>query len=167
VKRFQGDSQMPIAADDSGASHGGEHAVDALERALAAVAVDASRIGDLLDELSRARLWLPLPDDGAPAVEGTGVRLPTVRHLGADFVPAFTSAARLRGMVPRPRSPVPGIQAPPRVTPHIVVPAVALARLLPADVGIALNPGPGDSVAVYPEGVAYLAAAPGPGPAGA
>lgn len=163
---------MPIAADDSGASHAGEHAVNPLERALAAAAVDASRIGDLLDELSRARLWLPLPDDGGPAVEGTGVRLPTVRYLGADFVPAFTSAVRLRGMVPRPRSPAsaapgPGIQAPPRVTPHIVVPAVALARLLPEDVGIALNPSTGHSVAVYPEGVAYLAAAPGTGQAGA
>jgi SseB protein N-terminal domain len=157
---------MPNAADDSGASHGGEQAVDALEHALAAAAVDASRIGDLLDELSRARLWLPLPDDGAPTVAGTSVRLPTVQHLGADFVPAFTSAARLRGMVPRPRSPTsaapgPGFQAPPRVTPHIVVPAAVLARLLPEDVGIALNPSTGDSVAVYPEGVAYLAAAPG------
>jgi hypothetical protein len=163
---------MPIAADDSGAGHAGRHAVDALERVLAAAAVDPSRIGDLLDELSRARLWLPLPDDGGPAMDGTGVRLPTVRYLGADFVPAFTSAARLRGMVPWPRSPapaapVPGIQAPPRVRPHIVVPAVELARLLPPDVGIALNPSTGASVAVYPEGVAYLAAAPGAGRTGA
>jgi hypothetical protein len=45
------------------------------------------------------------------------------------------------------------------VAPHIVVPAAALARRLPADVGIALNPGAGESVPVYPEGVAYLAAA--------
>jgi hypothetical protein len=40
-----------------------------------------------------------------------------------------------------------------------VVPAAALARRLPPDVGIALNPGAGESVPVYPEGVAYLAAA--------
>jgi hypothetical protein len=46
----------------------------------------------------------------------------------------------------------------PVVAPHIVVPAVALAQRLPRDVGIALNPGAGESVPIYPEGVAYLAA---------
>jgi hypothetical protein len=42
--------------------------------------------------------------------------------------------------------------------PHIVVPAAGLARLLPSGMGIALNPGAGASVPVYPEGVGYLAA---------
>jgi SseB protein N-terminal domain len=153
-----------IVADHSGAGHMGEHADDAMERALAAAASDAARIGNLLDELSHSRLWLPLPDDGRPVTEGTAVRLPTVKYLGTEFVPAFTSAARLRGRVPGPRlppptGPVPGVYAPPPVPPHIVVPAAALARLLPADVGIALNPSAGESVPVYPEGVAYLAAA--------
>jgi hypothetical protein len=159
---------MMIVADHSGAGHAGEHAEDAMERALAAAARDASRIGDLLDELGRGRLWLPLPDDGQPVTDGTAVRLPTVKYLGTEFVPAFTSAARLRGTVPRPRAPlpatpVPGVHAPPPVKPHIVVPAAALARLLPADVGIALNPSAGESVPVYPEGVAYLASAPDAG----
>jgi hypothetical protein len=45
------------------------------------------------------------------------------------------------------------------VKPHVVVPAAALARRLPADMGIALNPGAGESVPVYPEGVRYLASA--------
>ncbi len=160
-----------IAADNSGARHAGEHAEDAMERALAEAARDSSKLGDLLDELSRGRLWLPLPQDGQPVTDGTAVRLPTLKYLGAEFIPAFTSAARLRGTVPRPRAPlpsapVPGVHALPPVTPHIVVPVAALARLLPADVGIALNPGAGQSVPVYPEGVAYLASVPGRDPHG-
>ena len=168
-----------IAADNSGAGHAGEHAEDAMERALAEAARDSSKLGDLLDELSRGRLWLPLPDDGQPVTDGTAVRLPTLKYLGAEFVPGFTSAARLRGTVPRPRAPLPpgpgisgapkvsGVHALPPIKPHIVVPVAALARLLPADVGIALNPGAGESVPVYPEGVAYLASVPAaPGPHG-
>jgi hypothetical protein len=160
-----------IAADNSGAGYAGEHAEDAMERALAEAARDSSKLGDLLDELSRGRLWLPLPQDGQPVTDGTAVRLPTLKYLGAEFIPAFTSAARLRGTVPRPRAPlpsapVPGVHALPPVKPHIVVPVAALARLLPADVGIALNPSAGQSVPVYPEGVAYLASAAGQNPHG-
>jgi hypothetical protein len=181
---------MTILTDDSTA---GEYAEEAVERAMAAAIADSSRIGDLLDELSRGRLWLPLPDDGQPVTDGSAVTLPTVTYLGSEFVPAFTSAARLRGSVPRSRKParvggpdvlvvppvtqapgrgrdarplgvptarVPGTRAPGSgepafVVPHIVVPAAALARRLPPDVGIALNPGAGASVPVYP----YLAAA--------
>ncbi len=150
---------MTILTD--GSSTAGGHAQEAVERALSAAIADSSRIGDLLDELSRGRLWLPLPDDGGPVTDGSSVNLPTVTYLGTEFVPAFTSAARLRGSVPRPRTP--GVQpqagGPAPVAPHIVVPAAALARRLPPDVGIALNPGAGESVPVYPEGVAYLAAA--------
>jgi hypothetical protein len=151
---------MTIVTDDS--STAGEHAQEAVERALAAAIADSSRIGDLLDELSRGRLWLPLPDDGEPVTDGSAVNLPTVTYLGSEFVPAFTSAARLRASVPRPRTPgapAPGAGRPAPVAAHIVVPAAALARRLPPDVGIALNPGAGESVPVYPEGVAYLAAA--------
>jgi hypothetical protein len=163
-----------IAADHSGAGHAGEHAEDAMERALAEAARDSSKLGDLLDELSRGRLWLPLPEDGRPVTDGTAVRLPTVKYLGAEFVPGFTSAARLRGTVPRPRAAASaagtagasGVHALPPVKPHIVVPVAALARLLPSDVGIALNPSAGESVPVYPEGVAYLASAADPEPRG-
>jgi hypothetical protein len=45
------------------------------------------------------------------------------------------------------------------MVPHVVVPAAALARLLPPALGIAVNPGGQESVPVYPDGVAYLAAA--------
>src|SRR5215469_4314320 len=93
---------MTILTD--GSSTAGEHAPDEVERALAAAISDSSRIGDLLDELSRGRLWLPLPDDGRPVTDGSAVNLPTVTYLGSEFVPAFTSAARLRTSVPRPRT---------------------------------------------------------------
>jgi len=150
---------MTIVTDGNAASPEGGNAEGAVERALAAAIRDAGRIGDLLDELSRGRLWLPLPDDGRPVTDGSAVNLPTLTYLGTSFVPAFTSGARLRGSIPRPRTPGGGVYVPAPVKPHVVVPAAALARRLPADMGIALNPGAGESVPVYPEGVRYLAAA--------
>ena len=66
----------------------------AIEHVLAAAVKDPDRVTDLLDELSRGRLWVPLPDD-RPVTDGSAVLLPTVTYLGAEFVPAFTSARRL------------------------------------------------------------------------
>ena len=147
-----------------------------IEHALAAAAQDPARVTDLLDELSRGRLWLPLPDDERPVTDGSAVTLPTVTYHGAEFVPAFTSVRELAawnqsatplgsGSVPASRradddKPRPGDG--PASTPHIVVPAAELARLLPAGVGIALNPGTGASIPIYPDGVGYLAADPIP-----
>lgn len=148
----------------------------ATEHALAAAAKDPDRVTDLLDELSRGRLWLPLPEDERPVTDGSAVLLPTVTYLGAEFVPAFTSAQELAawhgrgkpaGQVSVPAQQLPddsarrssGGDGPFAAMPHIVVPAAELARLLPAGMGIALNPGAGASVPIYPEGVAYLAAA--------
>jgi len=122
-----------------------------VEHALAAAAKDPDRVTDLLDELSRGRLWLPLPDV-RPVTDGSAVVLPTVTYLGADFVPAFTSAGRLAGWLGQ--DPVPPFAA----MPHIVVPVAELARRMPSGVGIALNPGAEASVPIYPEGVGYLAA---------
>jgi hypothetical protein len=68
---------------------------DAVAQALGAAVKDSDRISDLLDELSRGRLWLPLPDDGGPVTDGSAVQLPTVVYLGSEFVPAFTSAEAL------------------------------------------------------------------------
>jgi hypothetical protein len=68
---------------------------DAVTQVLAAAVKDSDRISDLLDELSRGRLWLPLPDDGGPVTDGSAVQLPTVIYLGSEFVPAFTSAELL------------------------------------------------------------------------
>jgi hypothetical protein len=125
----------------------------AVEHALAAAIRDAGRIGDLLDALRRARLWLPLPDDGTSVTDGGAVTLPTVMYLGSEFVPAYTSAdllTQLAHVVQPVRHGAP--------VPHIVVHAADLARLLPPSVGIALNAGASESVPVYPQGVAFLAA---------
>jgi SseB protein N-terminal domain/SseB protein C-terminal domain len=149
-----------------------------IEHALAAAAQDPARVTDLLDELSRGRLWLPLPDDERPVTDGSAVTLPTVTYHGAEFVPAFTSARELaawnqsadlprRGSVPASRlseedQQTRSGQGLATATPHIVVPAAELARLLPAGMGIALNPGTGASIPIYPDGVGYLAADPIP-----
>lgn len=116
-----------------------------VERALSAVARDGSRVGELFDELGQGRLWVPLPDDGSPVTDGHALTLPTVRYLEAEFVPAFTSAGQL-GQVLGGAGPVP----------HAVVPAAGLARLLPAGLGIALNPGAAMSVPIYPQDVAQI-----------
>jgi hypothetical protein len=133
---------------------------DAVERAFEAAVRDPARLGDLLDALAAGRLWLPLARPGQgplgtprPVAGRGGVRLPTVRYLGALLVPAFTSAARLARAL---QDETPGERS--GVVPHAVVAAAQLARLLPAGLGLALNPGHPASVPVYPRGVAYLAA---------
>jgi SseB protein C-terminal domain/SseB protein N-terminal domain len=141
-----------------------------VEHALDAAVKDPDRLTDLLDELSRGRLWLPLPED-RPVTDGSAVLLPTVTYLGAEFVPAFTSAGRLADWLGHPQSPVPAQSHgesdsirplpgdnPFAAMPHIVVPAADLARRMPSGIGIALNPGAKASVSIYPEGVGYLAA---------
>jgi SseB protein N-terminal domain/SseB protein C-terminal domain len=156
------DARMTIVTDNNTAPPAGRGAdASAVEHALAAAVQDSTRIGELLDELSRGRLWVPLPDDGGPVTDGSAVTLPTVTYLGSDFIPAFTSAARLPGAAAGPRRALP-----PRVVPHVVVPAAELARRLPGRLGIALNPCAAESVQVHPEGVAYLASARIPGPDG-
>jgi SseB protein N-terminal domain/SseB protein C-terminal domain len=125
---------------------------EAIEQALAAAASDPDRVTDLLDELSRGRLWVPLPDD-RPVTDGSAVLLPTVTYLRADFVPAFTSPQRLADWLGR------ATLADGETEPYVVVPAAELARRLPAGLGIALNPGAEASVPIYPEGVRYLATA--------
>jgi hypothetical protein len=129
----------------------------AVEQALAAAITDAGRIGDLLEVLRTARLWLPLPADGTQAINGTAVTLPIVSYLGSDFVPAYSSAGLLQQFA-RPDVADQPATAPPAPVPHVVVRAADLARLLPASIGIALNAGASESVPVYPAGVSYLAA---------
>ena len=143
---------------------GGEPATpDAVERALAAAIQDASKIGDLLDTLRSARLWLPLPacaagsgtaGSGTASPDTGAVTLPTVVYLGCEFIPAYTSADLLTGLA----DPAAVAGPPGALVPHIVVRAADLAGLMPPDVGIALNAGASQSVPVYPQGVAFLAA---------
>lgn len=174
------------------APDGAYSSCEAVEQALTAVVRDAGRMSDLVWELARARLWVPLPAGRGPVTDGSAVTLPTVTYLGAEFVPCFTSIQRLAawpdaadddeaapgpGAVPGPRIGGQAVDYPAgeyafadverrwqrtgdsRVVPHIVVPAAAIARRLPAGLGIALNPGAEASVPVYPRGVADLAAA--------
>lgn len=148
IPRARGGTQDDTAADDTTTASD-----DAVARALEAAIKDSDRIPDLLDVLSDGRLWVPLPDDGTPVTDGSSLTLPTVTYLGGEFVPAFTSSEELGKFMADPDQSVP-----PPVVPHVVVPAAELARSLPTDLGIALNPGAGASVPVYPAGVAYLAA---------
>lgn len=137
---------------------------EAVEQVLAAVVKDGDRMNDLLDELARARVWVPLPGDGTAVTDGSSVALPTVTYLGAEFVPCFTSVRHLDAW---PEEPAGSGQRRAqrrqgggrRMRPHIVVPVAGLARRLPPGIGIALNPGAGASVPIYPEGIAHLTAA--------
>jgi hypothetical protein len=164
---------MSIAADSNTATPDPADLApeSAVERALAAAIEDASRIGDLLDVLRHARLWLPLPGGGSAAIKGTAVTLPTVCYLGSEFVPAYSSAQLLRRLAGSAAAAGPSGSAstedtaasadtadPAEILPHAVVRAADLARLLPPSVGIALNAGASESVPVYPQGVSYLAA---------
>ena len=139
---------MSLATDSNAAT---------VERAVAAAVHDATRIGDLLYALRTARLWLPLPAGAAPAAGSGAVTLPTVTYLGCEFIPAYTSASLLAELTARGVPDLAPADAA-GVVPHAVVRAGDLARLLPPDVGIALNVGARESVPVYPQGVAFLAA---------
>ncbi len=136
---------------------------NALEHALSAAVRDKKRVAELLEELCRSRLWLPLPDDEAPVTDGQALNLPTVRYLDDEFVPAYTSVGQLNEVLGKqdlgtaPEEPPPGELASGVQVPHAVVPAAELARLLPTGLGIALNPGAVVSVPIYPDDVAYLA----------
>lgn len=118
--------------------------VNAAERALTAV-LDDVPVADLLEELARARLWVPLAgDDG----DGGGPAEPVLSAFefdGMPFVAAYTSTEQVAAGTP-------GVTC-------ATVPGFRLARLLPAGHGIALNPGGDGQYPVYPEGVAVLAAA--------
>jgi hypothetical protein len=131
-----------------------------VEQVLAAAVKDPDRLSDLLDELARGRLWVPLPVGGS-VTDGSAVALPTVTYLDAEFVARFTAVQRLSYWPNRPEafSLVWQRSGDTRVVPHIVVPAVELARHLPAGLGLAVNPRAEASVPIYPEGVSYLAEA--------
>ena len=112
--------------------------VNSAERALSAVLDDAP-VTELLGELARARLWVPVEGDGGAA------SLSAFDYDGLPFVAAYTSTEQLAAGTP-------GAEC-------ATVPGFRLARLLPDGCGIALNPGGHGQFPVYPEGVAVLAAA--------
>ena len=143
---------------------------DEADGAGASLAADAGRLADLVGELARTRLWLPLPAGPKPVTDGSAIVLPVIRCADTDFVPAFTSVQRL-GVWADPRtmrSEPGGPDAPVRsgdpawvrdvisraaMIRHVVVPFTGLARLLPPDLGIAINPGSGLSLRLCPDAV--------------
>ena len=134
---------------------------EAIERSLGAVTRDAGQLPGLIDELTRTRLWVPLPA-GRPFTDGSAVRLPLVSADGIDFVPCFTSVGRLAAWADA--DPAPGglgrRAGDARIAGHIVVAAVGLARRLPPGLGLSLNPDSVPGVPLYPECVSYLARQP-------
>ena len=173
----------------------GSCSCDVIEQAITAAADDPERLPDLLAELARTRLWLPLPDGPGPVTDGSAVFLPVitwvpeitspsgVSHGGVppddsrgetDFVPAFTSVQRLAAWAdPRSMRSDPASAAGPArsgdpawvrdvatgtgMIRHVVVPFSGLAGRLPPGLGIAVNPGTGLAVRVFPDAVAVLA----------
>jgi hypothetical protein len=150
----------------------GYSSCEAIERILAAVAADLGQLPGLLTELTTTRLWVPLPARHRPFTDGTAVRLPLIEAEGEDFVPCFTSVQRLTAWVdaaeiPR-TAPADEVEfdesgrrwqraGDARVVPHLVVPALGLARRLPSGLGLALNADGANSLPLYPESVSYLA----------
>jgi hypothetical protein len=143
----------------------GNSSGEAIERSLRAVARDAGQLAGLIAELTRTRLWVPLPVvRRLPFTDGAAVRLPLVSFGGTDFVPCFTSVGRLTTWADalHPESADAAERrwqraGDARVVPHIAVSAVGLARRLPPGLGLALNPDASPGVPLYPECVSYLA----------
>jgi SseB protein N-terminal domain len=165
------------------ARDGGYSSCEAVERALAAVAGNPAELPSLLAELAPSRLWVPLPH--RPFTDGAAVRLPLIGYQGAGFVPCFTSVQRLNAWAGRAEAagldPVTGADltstgltgtgltgtggsgrhwqraGDARLVPHVVLPAVGLARRLPSGVGLAINPDSSPGLPLFPECVPYLA----------
>ncbi len=156
------------------ARDGGYSSCESVERSLAAAIDSPGRLPGLLAELATSRLWVPLPVRQRPFTDGSAVRLPLIDYDGAEFVPCFTSVQRLTAWaeLAAPGEQVPAYRAFPaigggrswqragdaRVVPHLVLPAVGLARRLPGSLGLAVNP---DSVPGLPM-LPRVRALPGP-----
>jgi hypothetical protein len=163
----------------SGGSPPGQYSCETIEQAIMAVTSDAAPgelagLDDLLSELARCRLWLPLPGDTARVTDGSAVVLPLITCDDDGFVPAFTSVQRLGAWCdPRTMRRDPADASGPvrcgdpawardmaseaSLARHVVVPFAGLASLLPPGLGIAINPGTGLSLHVFPDAVQVLA----------
>jgi hypothetical protein len=146
---------------------------EAVEQLLASVASHAGQLGTLLAELTKTKVWVPLPVEPQRFTDGTAIVLPTVRSAGSDFIPCFTSVQRLNSWATGGAAPVSGQgtgeygftdvgrrwqrAGDSRTVPHIVVSAAGLAQRLPAGTGLVLNPDSEAGLPLFPECVAYLA----------
>jgi hypothetical protein len=146
---------------------------EAVEQLLALVMSDTGQLGILLAELTKTRVWVPLPVAPQRFTDGNAIVLPTVQSGGSDFIPCFTSVQRLNSWATGGAAPVPSAgtgeygftdvgrrwqrAGDSRVVPHIVVSAAGLAQRLPPGTGLVLNPESETGLPLYPECVAYLA----------
>ncbi|MET9700342.1 enhanced serine sensitivity protein SseB C-terminal domain-containing protein [Streptomyces sp. NPDC006529] len=95
----------------------------------------------ILETLARSEVWVPLPAGGGPG--SAALDLPTMDIGGAAYVPVYSSEAQFRACVG------PGMD-------FAVAPAVAFARGLPPQLGIAVNPEGAVGVPLPPPAVALL-----------
>lgn len=110
-------------------------------RALAAAREGSLSGEQLLEILAGQDVWVPLP--GGTEETGNGSASVPIMLLDGDrYVPVYTSAeefAQGAGDVP-----------------HMVSPLRALARELPAELGVAVNPGGSIGLPIHPAGVDAL-----------
>jgi hypothetical protein len=95
----------------------------------------------IVEVLGRSRVWLPLPRGGGP--DSPDLDLPTVDIGGGAYVPVFSSEEQFRQVVGS-------------YTSFAVAPARDVARGLPPQLGIAVNPGGAVGVPLPPPAVAEL-----------
>lgn len=124
-----------------GGPQGGGWPSNELEEALGAAVGQPEAAPHLLKVLARSSLFVPLPEGGGP--ESRTLRLPTLQLNGAPYVPVFSSAEQYH---------LCGAS-------HLafaVAPTPELARGLPPELGLAVNPGGTVGIPVPPAAVAEL-----------
>lgn len=112
-----------------------------LEEVLSASLGVPSAGGRIVEVLGRSFVWVPLPNGGGP--HSGPLDLPTTEIDGQAYVPVFSSEEQFRQVAGSHMA-------------YTVAPAVEFARGLPAQVGIAVNPGGVVGVPLPPDAVAEL-----------
>ncbi|MFE7352192.1 enhanced serine sensitivity protein SseB [Streptomyces sp. NPDC057543] len=112
-----------------------------LEEVLMASVGSPEAGGRLVEVLGRSQVWVPLPAGGGP--DSADLDLPTLEIEGAAYVPVFSSEQQFLSCVGTAMS-------------FAVAPARDLARGLPPQLGIAVNPGGAVGMPVPPLAVAEL-----------
>ncbi|UXY30070.1 enhanced serine sensitivity protein SseB [Streptomyces sp. HUAS TT20] len=112
-----------------------------LEEVLSASLGVPSAGARIVEVLSRAFVWIPLPNGGGP--DSGPLDLPTLEIEGQVYVPVFSSEEQFRQVVGSHMS-------------YTIAPAVEFARGLPPQVGLAVNPDGVVGVPLPPAAVAEL-----------
>lgn len=126
-----------------------------MERALVAAQKGELSSDQLLAVLAAGEVWVPLPGGAPPSgqsPEGGSVGIPVMMIDGVKYLPVYTSAEEFG-------------QGAGDVA-HMVSPLRELARQLPPELGIAVNPGGSIGLPIRPAGVEMLRAGAWTAPAG-